>query len=102
MDFFVTQLQLYPTEDWESFVDLLGNALVTLTTVPSSQKQLEFLATLGVQTQDYGRVEASLSEKMQHCWDMVEGIPFGVEILPESRKNRRAILDAFTNTHTAT
>jgi hypothetical protein len=102
VDFFVTQLQLYPTEEWKYFVNLLGNFLITLTTVPSSQKQLEFLATLGVQTHDYAGVEASLSVKMQQCWDMVHGIPFGIEILPESRKSRRTILHVFTSIHTAT
>jgi hypothetical protein len=95
VDFFVTQLQLYWTPQWQEFVELLGATLVTLTTVPSSQRQLDFLEKLGVQTREYTLVENPIPEKMRHCLDLVRHVPFGMEILPESKKSRVALLDKF-------
>lgn len=96
VDFFVTQLQLYWTREWQEFVEMLGTDLVTLTTVPSSKKQLEFLDTLGVQTRGYYEyVDNTLHEKMCHCLDLVRTVPFGLEILPETKKSRVALLDKF-------
>ena len=96
VDFFVTQLQLYRTVEWQEFVEMLGTNLVTLTTVPSSHRQLDFLETLGVQTRGYyHQVDKSLTEKMRHCLDLVRTAPFGLEILPESKKSRVALLDTF-------
>jgi hypothetical protein len=99
VDFFVTQLQLYWTLQWEEFVELLGATLITLTTVPFSQRQLDFLEKLGVQTREYTLVENPLPEKMRHCLDLVHHVPFGLEILPESRKNRLALLETFLELH---
>jgi len=96
VDFFVTQLQLYWTREWQEFVEMLGSDLVTLTTVPSSKRQLDFLETLGVQTRGYDHhVDNTLTEKMRHCLELVRTVPFGLEMLPESKKSRVALLDTF-------
>lgn len=93
VDFFVTQLQLYPTPEWREFVRILGPSMITLTTAPTTQKQLDFLETLGVQTQGYRGIEDPLEEKVRRVLEFVSGQPFGFEILPESKTLRTRVLE---------
>jgi hypothetical protein len=90
ISFFVTQLQLYPSPLWLNFVDMLGPAMVTLFTVPTSYKQLAFLETLGVCTQKYNeRMDKPIQEKMDDCLGWLRE-PYGFDILVE--KNRLSYL----------
>ena len=87
--FFVTQLQLYPSQLWLDFTEWLGPAVVTLFTVPSSYKQLAFLETLGVCTARYENMEKPIQEKIDDCLGWLCE-PYGFDILAE--KNRLSYL----------
>jgi hypothetical protein len=92
ISFFVSQIQLYPTPEWRYFVEVLGPHMITLTTVPLSARQLEFLETLGVCVQEYKGLEKTLENKIQQCLEWFGNVPFGFDILVH--KNRRLFLEA--------
>ena len=90
--FFVSQLQLYPTPEWRYFVHLLGHRMITLTTVPMSERQLHFLETLGVRTDAYQGLHDTLENNVARCLQWLEGVSYAFEILGE--KHRSQYLDA--------
>jgi hypothetical protein len=92
VDFFISQLQLYPTSEWQDFNREFY--LITLTTIPSSVKQLTFLKGLGVLTEGYKDIHDSMSTKIARCISFVEDTLFGFEILTENPVARQQYVDA--------
>jgi len=92
VNFFITQLQLYPTQEWRDFCREFS--LITLTTAPSSVKQLTFLKGLGVLTEAYKDINDSMPTKIARCMSFVEDTLFGFEILTENLIARQQYVDA--------
>jgi len=91
VDFFISQLQLYPTQEWQDFSREFS--LITLTTIPSSDRQLTFLKNLGVLTEGYKDIHETIPVKIARCMSFVKETLFGFEILSENPVTRQQYID---------
>ena len=91
VDFFISQLQLYPTQEWQDFNREFF--LITLTTIPSSVRQLTFLKNLGVLTEGYKDIHDAMPVKIARCMSFVKESLFGFEILSENPVTRQQYID---------